>query len=185
MVAVGVMKVAIDEVVDVIVVRHRFVSAAWAVDVTRFVASAAWRTLVRVLCADLDFVFVYMIAVRMVQMAIMEIVDVVAMFNCGVATVRTVLMVVVGVVRFVAGAHADAPRLARHGRQADRKRPARGGNTPSSTRARKRQLSHWQYVRPFHMLDHGKGAVRTGQPTAMGLDRNLYPLRSSDGAGVR
>jgi hypothetical protein len=106
MVAVRVMKMAVDQVIDMIAMRYGLVSAARAVDVTRIVATAAWRTLVRIIRIDLDLVFVYMIAMRMVQMAIVQIVDVVAMRDCGVSAARAMLMLMVSVMRFVACAHA-------------------------------------------------------------------------------
>jgi hypothetical protein len=108
-VAVRVMKMTVDQVIDMIPMRYCFVSATWAVDVTLFVAAAVWRTLVRVFCADLDLVFVNMIAMRMVQMAIMQIVDVATMFDRGVSAARAMLMVVVSVMSFVARAHAYLP----------------------------------------------------------------------------
>jgi hypothetical protein len=93
-IAVRMMKMPVDEVVDMIAMRNRFVT------------TAVRRTLIGIFCAELDPMFVYMIAVRMVQMAIMDIVDVVAMLDCGVSTARAMLMVMLGVMRLVASAHA-------------------------------------------------------------------------------
>jgi hypothetical protein len=50
--------------------------------------------------------FVYMIAMRMVQMTIVQVVYVVAMLNCGVSAAWAMLMLMVGVMRFVACTHA-------------------------------------------------------------------------------
>jgi hypothetical protein len=105
-VAVRVMKMAVDQVIDVIPMRYRFVPTAWPVDVARIVPTAVWRTLVRVFCADVDPMFVYMIAMRMVQMSIMQIVDVVIMLDRGMSAPRAMLMVVVSMMGFVARAHA-------------------------------------------------------------------------------
>src|ERR1700751_3769624 len=99
MVAVRVMKMAVDQVIDMIAMRYGLVSAARAVDVTRIVATAAWRTLVRIIRIDLALGFVYTIAMRMVQMAIVQIVDVVAMRDCGVSAARAMLMLMVSVMR--------------------------------------------------------------------------------------
>lgn len=49
-------------------------------------------------------------------MAVMQIVDVVAMLDCGVPTTRTVHVVMVGVMRFVASAHASPPLIFAHTR---------------------------------------------------------------------
>lgn len=65
MIAMRVMKTAVDQVVDVIAMRHPLVPTAGAVDVARFMAAAARRALVRIVCTDLDLVFVDMIAMRM------------------------------------------------------------------------------------------------------------------------
>jgi hypothetical protein len=43
----------------------------------------------------------------------MQVIDVTIVLDCGMTTVCAVLMVVMGMMRFVAGAHADAPRFNR------------------------------------------------------------------------
>ncbi|AOJ35023.1 hypothetical protein WJ16_26085 [Burkholderia metallica] len=106
MIAVRVMEMAVDQVVDVIAVRYLLVPAAGAVDMARLMAAATRRALVRIVCTDLDRVLVDMIAMRMMQMAIVQIVDVVAVLDCGVSAARAMLMVMVSMVRFVAWAHA-------------------------------------------------------------------------------
>ncbi|KWF36867.1 hypothetical protein WL88_01400 [Burkholderia diffusa] len=105
-VAMRVMKAAVDQIIDVIAVRYSLVPATRAVHMTRLMVTAVRRTFVRIFRADLDLMFVDMIAVRMVQVAIMEIVYVVAMLDCGVTAVRAMLMVMVSMMGFVAGAHA-------------------------------------------------------------------------------
>ena len=120
MVAVRVVQVAIDKVIDVVAMRHRFVAAAGAVDVSGFVAAAGavymsrfvavavmiWGADVRVGGADGDAVFIDVVAVRMVQVAIVQVIDVAFVFDGGVAAASAVLVRVVGVVRFVAAAAA-------------------------------------------------------------------------------
>lgn len=61
--AVGMMQVAVDQVVDVVTVRDRFMPASGAVNVARRMARAVVvrRTLIWVCQADLDFVLVHMI----------------------------------------------------------------------------------------------------------------------------
>lgn len=114
MIAVRMMQVAVDQVVDVIAMRYRFVPASWAVDVPWFMAAAvvSRRTLVRIFGADLKPMLVYVTGMGMVQMPIMQIIDVIAVPDSGMATVRSVLMLVVRVVWFVTGAHGDSPRCA-------------------------------------------------------------------------
>ncbi len=65
MIAMRVMKMAVDQVVDVIAMRYPLVPTAGAVDVARFMAAATRRALVGIVCTDLDLVFVDMIAMRM------------------------------------------------------------------------------------------------------------------------
>ncbi|WP_196766882.1 hypothetical protein [Burkholderia territorii] len=105
-VAMRMMKAAVDQVIDVIAVRYSLVPATRTVHMSRLMVTAVRCTFVRIFRADLDLVFVDMITVRVVQVAIMEIVYVVAMLDCGMAAVRAVLMVMVSMMGFVAGTHA-------------------------------------------------------------------------------
>lgn len=113
MITVRMMQVAVDQIVNVITVRYCFVPASWPVDMPRFMAAAvmARRALVRIFRADLEPVFVHMITMRMMQMSIMQIIDMIAVPDGGMATVRAMLVVVVGMMGFVAGAHGDTPRF--------------------------------------------------------------------------
>jgi hypothetical protein len=112
-IAVRMVQVAVDEIVDVIPMRHRFVAAAGSVNVARVVAAAARRALVRIFGAHFEPVLVYMIAVRMMQMTVMQIINVIVVIDCSMSTVRAMLMVVVSVMWFVTGAHVEAPWLKR------------------------------------------------------------------------
>ncbi|MBB5443753.1 MULTISPECIES: hypothetical protein [unclassified Paraburkholderia] len=111
MIAVRMVQVAVDQVVDVIAMRYRIVAACRPVDMSRLMTAAVGSTLIRIFCAHLHPVFVHVIAMGMVQVTIMQIVNVIAMPYRSVSAVRTVLMVMMGMMRFVAGAHSDAPRL--------------------------------------------------------------------------
>jgi len=112
-IAVRMVQVAVDEIVDVIPVRHRFMAASWSVNVARVVAAAARRALVRIFGTHFELMLVYMIAVRMMQMTVMQIINVIVVLDCSMSTVRAMLMVVVSVMWFVAGAHGEAPWLKR------------------------------------------------------------------------
>ena len=107
-VAVRVVQVPIDEVIDVVAMWHRFVTAAGAMDVSCFVAAAVvvGRAGVRVGGADGDAVFIDVVAVRVVQVAVVQVIDVAVVLDGGVAAARAVLVCVVGVVRFVAATAA-------------------------------------------------------------------------------
>lgn len=108
MAIVGVMKSSVNEVIDVIAMGHGFVSAARAVGVS---APGIGRTARGVGVADLNDVFVDMVLVRVVQMTIMEVVDMVTMAHGRVSAVRTMLMGVIGMMPLVAHGHGSTPYI--------------------------------------------------------------------------
>ncbi len=110
-IAMWMVQMAVDEVVDMIAVRHRFVAAARSMDVTRFMsrASVVGRAAVRIRLADLNDMFVYMVAVGMMQVAVMQIVDMIAMADRRMATTGAVLMVVVFMMREGTVRHFGTP----------------------------------------------------------------------------
>lgn len=93
--AVRVVKVALDQVIGVIAMRHHRMSAAGAVDVIGGVAGAAMvrRALGGVGRVDRDRVFIDVIAVDVVQVSIVEVVDVAGVLHREMAAVGTVNMV--------------------------------------------------------------------------------------------
>jgi hypothetical protein len=100
-ITVRMMQAAVDDVIDVVAMRDCLVPAAGAVHVAARVARGnALVAPVGVRLADLDDVFVVVHfavdLVRMVQVAIVQIVDMVTMANGLVATTGTVLVIVVG-----------------------------------------------------------------------------------------
>ena len=100
MIAVRMMEVAADAVIDMVGMRNRLVAAAGTMDMTGVVAAAAMvrRAAVGVVAGHLDHVLVDMILMRMVEVAIVQIVDVAAVAHSGVATTRPVLVSMVGMV---------------------------------------------------------------------------------------
>lgn len=108
MVSMRVVEVTVDEIVDVVAVRHRFVAAGRAMGVSRLVTAAAMGrgALRRVRAARVEGLFVDMTFVRMMQMPVMQVVDMIAMADGGVTASGTVLMRVSGVGRM--------RRLSRH-----------------------------------------------------------------------
>jgi hypothetical protein len=112
-IAVRMVQVAVDEIVDVIPMRHRFMAAPRSVNVARLVAATARRALVRIFGAHFELVLVYVIGVRMMQMTVMQIINVIVVLDRSMSTVRAMLVVVLSVMWFVAGAHVDAPWLMR------------------------------------------------------------------------
>jgi hypothetical protein len=108
-VAVGMVQVTVDEIVHMVSMRDRFVTAARSMNVSSIMSGAAMvgRATIRILVAHFNPMFVHMIRVRMVQMAIVEIIHMVAVPNGNVTAVRSMRVVVVGMVRKIAGGHFD------------------------------------------------------------------------------
>ncbi|WP_246791357.1 hypothetical protein [Bradyrhizobium commune] len=98
---------AVDEIIDMIAVRDRFVAAAGAMDVGSIVSGAVMVgcATVRVLVAHLNAMLVHMTGVRVVKMTVVEVVYVVAMPNRDVAALWSVRVIVVGVVWKIASRH--------------------------------------------------------------------------------
>lgn len=98
-VAVRMMQMTVDQVIDVVAVRHRFVPAARPMHMTGAMASAVMlrRAAVRVGCADDDYVLVDMVAMHVMEVAVMQEIDVAFVAHRGVTALRAVLVVVMGV----------------------------------------------------------------------------------------
>jgi len=111
-VTTGVMQVPVDQVVDVVTVGNGLVTAAGTVLVIGIVAAAhvARGTVVGVRLVDLDAALVHVIAVRPVQVAIVQVADVVAVLDRSVAALGAVIVVV-----FVAGHGALFGRISVRG----------------------------------------------------------------------
>jgi hypothetical protein len=95
----GVVQVAVDEVVDVIAVRDGRMPASLAMGVIRIVAGAAvvGCAPLRVGLVDGEGVLVDVIAVGVVKVAVVQVVDVVAVGDGDMAAPRPVDVGVVGV----------------------------------------------------------------------------------------
>lgn len=106
-IAVRVVEVAADSVIDVAAVRNCFVTAARAMNMPRRMTAAVMvrGTAVGVVPGYFDHVLVDVTFVRMVQVAIVQIVDVAAMPHGGMPATRTVLMGMVGMVWCGASGH--------------------------------------------------------------------------------
>ena len=92
-ITVRMMQMTVDQVVDVITVRYRGVSAVRAVHVPGIVPLAVVRRAARgVDIGDLDNMFVVVIVMGAVQMPVMQIAGVVAVFDRNVTALRAVLV---------------------------------------------------------------------------------------------
>ena len=87
-----------DTIVRMIAVRHRLVAAIRAVNMSGVVTAAAVTggAAVRVLGRNLDHMLIHMIIMRMMQVALMKVVDMPLMAHCLVAAAGTVSMRMAG-----------------------------------------------------------------------------------------
>jgi hypothetical protein len=95
-----VMQSSVYEVIDVVAVGHGFVSAARPM---RMRAPGLGRAACRVRGADLDDMEVDVVPMHVVQAAIVQIVDMAVVAHSGVPAARTMLMCMIGMMRFGAG----------------------------------------------------------------------------------
>jgi hypothetical protein len=95
-IAVREVQVPADEIVRVIAVGHRLVSAVRAVRVSWIVPATAVprRALRGIRCIDLDAALVDVIAVNVMQMPVMQVVAMVTMLNALVSTAGLMNMLV-------------------------------------------------------------------------------------------
>lgn len=101
MIPVRVMQATLDEIIDVIAMRHGGVAALWTVDMRGFVALVAVfrRAAVRVAVAHLDHMLIDLIdavAAWMMQVAVVKIINMVAVLDGEVSAAWTVTMRVFG-----------------------------------------------------------------------------------------
>lgn len=91
-VAVLVMQVAADQVIGVVAVGNRLMAAVGAVLVAALVFSAAMirRAAFGIAVADADAVFVYVVAMHVMQVAVVQIIDVTVVAHRGVPAVGAV-----------------------------------------------------------------------------------------------
>jgi hypothetical protein len=108
-VAMGMVQVTVDEIVDMIAMRDRFVAAARSMNVSSVMSGAAmvWRATIRVLVAHFNAMFVHMIRARMVKMAIVEIIHMAAVPDSNVAAAGSMHVIVIGVMRKIGSGHFD------------------------------------------------------------------------------
>lgn len=108
-IAVRMVQMTVDQIVDVVAVRHRFVAAARPVHMTGAMAGTVMlrRAAVRVGGADGDHVLIDMVAMHVVQMAVVQEIDMVFVTHCSMAALRAMLVVVMGVLG--AAGHRRSP----------------------------------------------------------------------------
>ncbi|HXL31403.1 MAG TPA: hypothetical protein VN968_19230 [Bradyrhizobium sp.] len=102
MITVRMVQPAVYEIINVVTMRHLFMSAVWTVSVCAVDLRRAFHGICGVNC---DHMFVHVIPVHMVEMAVVKIIHMAVMANRGVPAFRAMLMSVVGVVFLGACGH--------------------------------------------------------------------------------
>ncbi len=138
------VQVPCDQVVDVVAVRHRLVAAAGSVYMGGVVLGTAVAAAapVGVRGAHRQDVLVVMVAVRAVQMPVVQVVEVAVMDDGDVAAARAVNVIVAAFVYVVSGCHArNLGATGASGEQSlmgiSRRRRAVGAHSPAGWRTRK------------------------------------------------
>jgi hypothetical protein len=108
MIAVRMIQASAHQVIHVIAMGHRFVTAGWAMLVR---AARLRRALDGVAGVDRDRVLVDVIIVHRVQMPIVQVIDVAGMAHRRGSAVGTVFVSVVGMMLLGAGGHVSFPSL--------------------------------------------------------------------------
>jgi hypothetical protein len=102
MIAVRMVQPAVYEIVDMVTMRHLFMTAVWTV----CVRAVDFRRAAHGICGvDPDDMFVHVILVHMVKMAVVKIIHVAVMANRGVPAFQAMLMSVIGMMLLGAGRH--------------------------------------------------------------------------------
>lgn len=106
MVPVGMMQVALDDIIHMVAMGNRLVAAPWAVVVPLVMAFAgvARGAGGRIFCGHLNFVLLHTLGGLVVQVAIVQVIDMVPVLHRGVAAGFAVLVAV------ILTSHCDSPK---------------------------------------------------------------------------
>jgi len=99
-IAMRMVQVAVHQIIDVATMRNRFVTTIRTVNMPRIMTAAlmVWRAGIRVGDGDVERVlFDLPISADVVHVAVVQVVNVIAVLNAGVFAIRAVLVVVIGV----------------------------------------------------------------------------------------
>lgn len=107
MITMRMMQVAVDEIINVLSVGNGFMAAARSMDMGGIMPRAAVfrRTGSRIGGAYLDDMFVHMIAMRVMQVPVVKVVDMIAVADSRMTAARLMLVVVIEMMRQCAMIH--------------------------------------------------------------------------------
>jgi hypothetical protein len=102
-----VVEVTIHQIVDMVAVGHDLMATVTAMHMAGLMPGAAvvWRALVRVGRRNLDHMFIHVVTMRVVEMAVVQMVHMAGMTHGDMAAARAVLMRMIGVVGLGASGH--------------------------------------------------------------------------------
>ncbi|KKW51202.1 hypothetical protein XB02_07375 [Pantoea ananatis] len=111
MIPVRVVKMAIDQIIGMVTMRHSFMSAVRSMYMAWLMTAAmvVWRTQIWVSGIHEQHVLIYMVTMGMVEMPVMQIIYVIAVLNCCVTASCTMLMLMMCMMFFIAGRHKLLP----------------------------------------------------------------------------
>ena len=101
MITMRMMEMILHQVIDMIPMRDRFMSAAGSMNMPLVVATDIWSALVWIVRRHRNHMFIHMVLVRMVQMTVVKIIHVTIVLHRRVPATRLVL-VWMSVMNFVA-----------------------------------------------------------------------------------
>ena len=98
MIPMRMMQVTVNEIVDMIAVGHSRMTATRSVNVTSLVTAACMirRAVIGIVGAHIQRMLIDVVAVRMVQVPVMKVVDMVAVLDCGMSAIRAMNVGVIG-----------------------------------------------------------------------------------------
>ena len=105
MITVWVMQTSLHEVIHMVSMRHRLVSAIGSVHVLWGMPAGPVSAAIRMGLIDFDHVFIDMVAVHVMKMAIMQVICVAIVFHCNMPAARSVLVRMIDM--FIAGTHSE------------------------------------------------------------------------------
>lgn len=107
---VRMMQVSVDEVIDMITMGHRLVPATGTMDMS--VTDMIRRTGHRIHIRDFYDMLVHMTFVRVMQVSVMQIINMITVLYGGMTTARAMGVVVILMLGLIAGAHTGSFRCA-------------------------------------------------------------------------
>jgi hypothetical protein len=107
MIAMRMVQVSINQIIDVVPMWNRLMTAARPMPMRRIMSATTvlWRTSIGIRCSYFDYVFIDTPVMHMMQMAVVEIIDVALMSNRDMTAAWTVDVRTIRVSALIGGWH--------------------------------------------------------------------------------